>query len=313
MCVDLDDTETIQNGRTPWFSLEIVFEAWLDMIKQGKVVAIPEAPGMEEPWTLAPYSPKILQDTVDIFNALVREIESRLPEGSTGTGDDSSPLIEEATLDTSNPQRGFAHHFAQGAKRPQFRYIAPGLEIAISSDDAAQRFASLRSDAEGFDMSPLLLFRAVDNGAPCMAPASGNECPFGYPFNGVDKYPAGLYLSCTSSSSNNSFEDESILVLPFRIGARGYARKSDGARFGENTQDERVRPSDTFSDVYQPGYQPFTNGHNVRLFCVLENWLGMVQRGDWKVDANGVMGGIGEWKKADTKESWEKYTIPPTW
>jgi hypothetical protein len=313
MCVDLDDTETIQNGRTPWFPLETVLEAWLDMIEQGKVVATPEANDAEKPWMLAPYSPRILQDTVDLFNALVREIESRLPEGSTGTGDDSSPFIEEATLDTCNPRRGFAYHFAQGAKRPQFRYIAPGLEIAVSSNDTAQRFASLRSDAGVFGMSPLLLFRAVDNGAPCMAPASENECPFGYPFNGVDKYPAGLYLSCTDSSSNNSFEDESILVLPFRIGARGYARKSDGARFGENTRDERVEPSDTFSDVYQAGHQPFTELHEVRLFCVLENWLGMVQRGDWKVDANGVMGGIDEWKKADTEESWEKYVIPPTW
>jgi hypothetical protein len=36
MCVDLDDTDTIQNGRTPWFPLETVLEAWLDMIEQGR-------------------------------------------------------------------------------------------------------------------------------------------------------------------------------------------------------------------------------------------------------------------------------------
>jgi hypothetical protein len=315
MCVDLDDTDTIQNGRTPWFPLETVLEAWVDMIEQGKIVATTEADDVEKPWMLAPYSPKILQDTVDLFNALVREIESRLPGGSTGTGDDSSPFIEKAILDTSNPQRGFAYHFAQKAKRPHFRYIAPGLEIPTSSYDTAQPFASLRSDAEDIETLPLLLFRAVDNVAPCLAPASADECPFGYPFNGIDEYPAGLYLSCTSPSYKNSFEDESVLVLPFRIGARGYARKSDGARFGENTSvtDDRVEPSGTFSDVYQPGHQPFTEGHQVRLFCVLENWLGMVQRGDWEVDANGVMGGIDEWKKADSEELWEKYVIRPTW
>jgi hypothetical protein len=39
----------------------------------------------------------------------------------------------------------------------------------------------------------------------------------------------------------------------------------------------------------------------------------MVQRGDWEVDANGVMGGIDEWKKADSEELWEKYVIRPTW
>ncbi|KAF2819762.1 hypothetical protein CC86DRAFT_412683 [Ophiobolus disseminans] len=287
---------------------------WLDMIEQGKVVATPEAGDVEAPWMLAPYSPKILQDTVDLFNALVREIKLRLPGGSTGTGDDLSPCIKEAILDTSNPQRGFAYHFAQKVKRPQFCYIAPGLEIPISSDDTAQPFASLRSDAKDIEILPLLLFRAVDNGASCMAPASGDECPFDYPFNRVDKYPSRLYLSCTSSYKD-SFEDESILVLPFRIGAKGYAQKSDGARFGEkpNHADDDVRPIDTFSNVYQPGHQPLTEMHQVRLFCVLENWLGMVQRGDWKVDANGVMGDIDEWKKADTEESWEKYVIPPTW
>jgi hypothetical protein len=233
MCVDLDDTDTIQNGRTPWFPLETVLEAWVDMIEQGKIVATTEADDVEKPWMLAPYSPKILQDTVDLFNALVREIESRLPGGSTGTGDDSSPFIEKAILDTSNPQRGFAYHFAQKAKRPHFRYIAPGLEIPTSSYDTAQPFASLRSDAEDIETLPLLLFRAVDNVAPCLAPASADECPFGYPFNGIDEYPAGLYLSCTSPSYKNSFEDESVLVLPFRIGARGYARKATVRALGK--------------------------------------------------------------------------------
>jgi hypothetical protein len=315
MCVDLDDMDAIQNGRTHWYPLETVLEAWLDMIEQGKVVATPEGGDVERPWTLVPYSSKILQDTVDVFNSLVKEIESRMPEGSTGTGDDSSPLIEEAILDTANPQRGFAYHFSREVKRPQFRYIAPGLEIPTSSSNTTQPFASLRFDAEDIEMLPVLLFRAIDGATPCMAPGSGDECPFGYQFNKINKYPAGLYLSCTSSSYKDSFEDEVTLVLPFRIGARGYARKSDGSRFGENTQDlrEHVESHNTFADVYQPGHRPFTEGHQVRLFNVLENWLGMVQRGDWKVDANGVMGGIDEWKKVDTEESWEKYVIPATW
>jgi hypothetical protein len=39
----------------------------------------------------------------------------------------------------------------------------------------------------------------------------------------------------------------------------------------------------------------------------------MVQGGYWKVDTDGVIGGIEEWKKADTEESWERYVIPVTW
>ena len=114
--------------------------------------------------------------------------------------------------------------------------------------------------------------------------------------------------------SHNSFEDEATLVLPFRIGAQGYARKSDGARFGENTQNaEDVQPHDTFADVYQPGHQPFTEMHAVRLIWILQNWLGIVQSGDWEVDAEGVVGGVDEWRKADTEDSWENFVIPITW
>ena len=312
MCVDLDDGDTIQNGRTEWFPLEVVLEAWLDMIEQGKVVATSDTGETESPWTLAPYSPKILQDTVAVFDSLVQEIESRMPEGS-GTQGDSTPLIDATILDALNPQRGFAHHFIERVKRPRFRFIAPGLEIPGSSNTTPQPFATIRPDDENVDLIPVLLFRAVGDTSPCMAPASGTECPFGYPFSGVEQYHAGLYLSCTDSSQH-SFEDEATLVLPYRIGAQGYARKSDGSRFGENTQDaEDVEPDDTFADVYQPGHQPFTEMHAVRLISILQNWLEMVQSGDWEVDADGVKGGLDEWRKADTEDSWENFVIPITW
>ena len=114
--------------------------------------------------------------------------------------------------------------------------------------------------------------------------------------------------------SHNSFEDEATLVLPFYIGAQGYARKSDGARFGENSQDaEDVEPDDTFADVYQPGHQPFTEMHGVRLISILQNWLEMVQSGDWEMDAEGVACGIDIWRKADTEESWDNFITPITW
>jgi hypothetical protein len=53
--------------------------------------------------------------------------------------------------------------------------------------------------------------------------------------------------------------------------------------------------------------------YRVRLSSVLTSWLGMVQRGDWKVDANGVMGGVDEWTKADTEEWCGKYVVLVTW
>jgi hypothetical protein len=74
-----------------------------------------------------------------------------------------------------------------------------------------------------------------------------------------------------------------------------------------------VNENDTFADLYQPGHQSFPEMYRVRLSSVLTSWLGMVQRGDWKVDANGVMGGVDEWTKADTEEWCGKYVVLVTW
>ena len=119
-------TAILFNSRTEWFSLEVVLEAWLDMIEQGKVVATSDTGEVEAPWTLAPYSSKILQDTVTVFDSLVQEMESRMPEGSD-MRDDSTPLTDATILDAMIPHHGFAHHFSERVKRPRFRFIAPGL------------------------------------------------------------------------------------------------------------------------------------------------------------------------------------------
>lgn len=119
----------------------------------------------------------------------------------------------------------------------------------------------------------------------------------------VPQYPAGLYLE--------GFGDDCRLVLPYGIGAYGFARKSDGARFGENTEDKGVvQAKNTFADLYQPGYHPFIEGWSVSLASVLKSWLERVESGDWKVNKDGIMDGINEWKKADTSSGWGKYVIP---
>jgi hypothetical protein len=313
LCIDLDDMDAVCNGRIKWYPLERVLEAWLDMIEKGKAIVTVKSGDSGDPWKLVPYSERILQETVHVFNLLVKEITTRLPKDNNHTPEATSPLIEEAILDTANPTRGFAYRFAQKVKRPSFRYIAPGLEIPTASSVTAQPFASLRSDnSVHIATLPKLLFCATD-GASTLTSPKWEEDATNEPFDRVDKCPAGLYLSCTDPTINDAFEDECRFVLPYHIGAKGYARKSDGSRFGENSQHDEVNAADTFADMYQPGHQPFAEMHPCRLFNILENWLGMVRRGDWKVGAEGVMDGIDEWKKADTEESWDKYVIPVTW
>jgi hypothetical protein len=325
ICPCLDDTDAICNGRIKWYPLERIFEEWLDMIEVGKAIVALPGGDSGDPWKLVPYSETILKKTIEVFDDLVEEIESRLPEDNkkTNTPRNASPLIAESILDTANPRRGFAYRFARKAKRPRFRYVAPGLEIPSASSVAQQPFASLRyDDTSRTTCLPLLLFCATDGASLCMAPERkdnstrrhGPDSPFGEPYNRIDKYPAGLYLSCTDDTYEDAFEDECKLILPFHIGAEGHARTSDGSRIGENQGDHcGWGCEDRFADLYQPGYLPFSYFHDTRLISILIHWLGMVRGGDWKVGADGVMGGIEEWKKADTEQSWEKYVIPPTW
>jgi hypothetical protein len=157
--------------------------------------------------------------------------------------------------------------------------------------------------------SKILLFRSKHNYIDSWNAfiTDGEHEPFFWPANQLSTYPAGLYLS--SNSSECTTEDEFRLVLPFGIGSNGYAPKSDGSRFGENGDSKDVKAKDTFADLYQPGYQPFSQGHEQRLVCVLKSWRGMVERGDWRVDQNGVAGGLDVWWEADTELRWEKYTI----
>ena len=147
-----------------------------------------------------------------VFDSLGREIESRMPKGSVEQRD-STPSVDATILDALNPRRGFAYQFIEKVNRPRFRFIAPSLETPGSSNTNPQPFATIHPDAEHVDLIPVLLFRAVSDTSAYMAPASGNECPFGYPFSGIERYHAGLYLSYTDSS-HDSFEDEATLVLP---------------------------------------------------------------------------------------------------
>lgn len=109
-------------------------------------------------------------------------------------------------------------------------------------------------------------------------------------------------------------EDSVKLVLPFGIGSRGFARTADGARYGENKEDRNdVQARDTFDDLYRLGYSPFIESHNVRFVQVLRAWRNSVESGFWTVGENGVEGGIGKFREADTEDKWREYTVPMGW
>ena len=306
--------DTVFNDRITWYPLETILGTWLDLIRNGNVDAVPEDGGKYQfeydldfigrnyPWILVPYSELMLENTLEAFNSLVGAIEARLPTPIPVDSDDIvHGLVDEGVLQSMNLPQGFAYKFLRRARRPRFQMIAPGLEIPDSSSFSMQPFWS-----DSVASPPVLLFRSKHNYVDSLrAPTSEGNTPFNHPFDQIPTYSAGLYFL-----PDPTFEDEFKLVLPFGIGANGYARKSDGSRFGENSESEDVEVTNTFADLYQLGYSPFDGILENRLVGVLKSWLGMVERGDWKIDRYGVAGGIDVWREADTEQGWEKYTIP---
>jgi hypothetical protein len=291
--------------------------AWLDMIDIGKIQAVTEDvedDNKKDPWINVPYSELQLQETVDVYNQLADAIVAAMPENGARQLSSERPLLDDATLDAACIPPGFAREFLSKAKSAPFRYIAPGLSLPTAETFVSQPFTEVppdplpEEDEESKAINPLLLFHSPElySGPPDGNDPSGSDLPFGWPYNRILSYPAGLYLSGADREDGNVFEDEAKLVLPFGIGSSGYARKSDGSRIGKDHGGGEGL-------LYQPGYQPFVEIHGVRLAGILRSWLGMVERGDWKVGPEGVLGDMEAFKEAGTEEGWEKFIVPVSW
>lgn len=306
-----------KNGRQQWYPLEVILSAWLDMVDAGKIQAVgPEVKLINnkyEPWIIHPWSESQLQETVKAFDLLVDSIESRMPHFESLT---KEPLLSDETLDVAHLPNGFARAFLSQAERPRFKDIAPGLSVPGSLSFPSQPFfpdylEAPPEDGEERGINVTLLFGSSDF---FITPQdyddkTGSGLPFGWPYHRVRSYPAGLYITSTDRGFAD-FEDGVRLVLPFGIGSNGFARTSDGERFGES-YDANLK--DTHSELYQPGYQAFVAFHEVRLVKILESWTDMIERGDWEVGPEGVEGTIDAFKEADTSEGWSKFVVPVSW
>ncbi|CAO2656567.1 Nn.00g053700.m01.CDS01 [Neocucurbitaria sp. VM-36] len=313
LCPDLDDMDGILLQRTKWYPLDVVLDYWLSTVRSGRIVAVPKhhpnSPfegwcGMH-PWRFMRFYDNMLDETLDAFNRLVEAIETRLPQGSSLSDD----LIEYGLVDADVLQLheiapGFAREFLECARTPRFKYIAPGLEVITTSNFSRQPFIPDPDDkARKDDVPAILIFYSklnYNNSQDLMEP--GGTGPFGYDHRHFTSFPAGLYLIQTRWSMS---DDACKFILPFSIGGNGYARRTDGLVYGWGY----TRGS--FDDLYSLGSHPFETHNEQNLASVLRNWLGMVERGDWKIDENGVAGGMEIWKEADTEEHWEKYVIKP--
>jgi hypothetical protein len=312
-------TGIAMNGRQTWLSLEMILNEFIDMIDQGKVVAVDEAYNGDqertEPWIMPSYTQRDLDDTLGAFQQLVNTINDKLP---------SQPLETEIGLldlvtggdQQRLPSDSFAHQFLVRSPVPSFTYLAPGLRIA-----QRQPFVPPPEDEnEPNKLSPLLLFSSTQPAHQETVRSPWGMMPISS-FTGeigtAPVYPAGLYLTETDPCGMHPFEDGCKLILPYTLGANAFARTSDDALIGEDLgrteEDVAAHVQPTSTQLYQLGFNHFIAKHDVQLKHVLWRWVEMVEDGKWEVDADGVVGGIEKWKEADTEEHWMDYQLPMSW
>ncbi|KAH8634367.1 hypothetical protein IG631_09767 [Alternaria alternata] len=295
-----------------WYPLETALEFWLSQIRKGRIATPPKVPHKNyvyerfDPWEFIPYNDTMLEENIDAFNRLVESIEARMPPtaSTTEVAEAVYGLVDSSVLQATELPQRFAYKFVRRTRRPRFQMIAPGLEVLTDSALFDQPLRSYISSSTS-EIPPILLFRSKSDytDETTLNTHTGERIAQLFPlFSDTTTYPAGLYLRPTSAMKS---EDECLFILPFDIGANGYARKSDGSRFGR-----RKTGGDSHVDLYRPGHQPLENHHEQSLVDVLKNWRGMVERGDWQIDENGVAGGMDVWREADSEEKCEAYVIP---
>ncbi|KAJ5779983.1 hypothetical protein N7457_005143 [Penicillium paradoxum] len=297
----------------PWRPLQHILQAYLEMIDEGKVTTSSELentlPEQFYPWKIHHYTRRDLEKAVAAFTRLLDAIESRLPP--TTSNEEIRLPYSDLMIDDSMPtEHSFIRSFllAVPPRRIKFHYIAPGIRIQPQAEFVSQPFTKPHDDFQMLSEleKPALLFRADGT----------NYSPWTRPWflDGVTRViPAGLYIEATLYYLPNSFGNESRLLLPFGIGAKQYARSSNGVPLSHFSSTSAPDVSCELYQVYQfSGFLP-TTVRCVQLHKVLLNWVDRVESGDWDVNEDGVAGGIEKFKEADTLEHWQKYQVPQSW
>jgi hypothetical protein len=129
----MDDTDITLNGRQTWMKLEEILESFLEMMDQGKVVAVDGSyDGKQEHfdgWIMPSYTEQDLEDSLDALSALITAIETRLPspppiaDFDTGHIDTTVP----ETSPRSRPRR-LPDAFSSGREGRASRTLLPDFK-----------------------------------------------------------------------------------------------------------------------------------------------------------------------------------------
>ncbi|KAL4867690.1 hypothetical protein BDV12DRAFT_186490 [Aspergillus spectabilis] len=201
-------------GHTDTMPLEVILDAYLQMIDEGKVWAVPDDQlnDAEDEWEY--HNPEMLNQDFIPPSSFAYEF---LPPSHSGQS--GSVILPQAYA---------------------FQRVSKFLKQPIT--EFAEGYYKPIGNFPGD--SPLRMFQ-IDN----------NEQPF-------------------------CFEIECLLNLPFGIGSNGWARHSNGQRFGVSLIMSSNAPGETHGKLYQSGDYTtgFTNSRLVQLHKVLQNWAERVEK-----------------------------------
>ena len=307
-----DETDELEEDQ-PWQKLESILTVWIEMIQRQKIIAIsadtgelrfddtgeimgPERDpvtgarrntGEQDPWIIAPWTLKDLEESLDLWRMIVESIEQKM---GISQAENAERLLDMATLDAARIPNGFARRFLSQAQRPRFKFIAPGLRVPTAEEFVAQPFIDASMNLGDQDHIPcILLLRSEGTVSKALLSHVRPNTSMAY-------IPCGLYLPPCDRTYRYPQEDGCSLVLPFAL-TSGHAKRSD------------FTPVDTPDSLLQPGVNPYNDIHPVQLQAFLETVYLNLQRGNWDVDHDGVAGGIDVWKAADTEQGWQSYFV----
>ncbi|KAI1392390.1 uncharacterized protein F4822DRAFT_127714 [Hypoxylon trugodes] len=329
---DYDFALPVEKHPELWHPLETVLSNWIEQIRVGKITASPaETPPVfvgekVGNWEWMPYGEGQVESCLRAWEGLCETVEARMPNGgnnvvtSNEVEHEPEPLLAPAALDAALVLKpSFAHAFLSRARRPRFRYIAPGLTLPpadVSTFAASQPFTRLLRDPSV--VPPVRLFPSAR--PDLTVDLSGWSSPFHGNFRSMSadslapsQISVGVYSESIDRAALDSAEEGFRLVLPFGLqGPDGFepsdadpgARKSDGSGVKRGS----------CTDLFQHGYKPFGGDYYrpQRLERLLEHWTKMVERGVWMVGEDGVLGDIEMFRGADG-EGWRDYVIEPSW
>lgn len=327
---DYDYVLPVEAHRELWHPLERVLSNWIDLVRLGKVQVtassrdVPGLFGSDKigPWEWQPYSETQVAACVDAWDRLCEAIETRIPPTSNNSTSittdaiDPESLLAPTVLDAASvPNPCFARAFLTRARRPHFRYIAPGLILPPADAAefvAAQPFTGLPHSHSA--IPPVCLFPAAGGEREVVLTASST--PFGNDFRArcadslvPSRVSAGVYSeSVERNGCHDNAEEGFRLLLPYGFendwGTSEGARKSDGSFIDRGK----------VADLFQHGYKPFGGDYYrpQRLERLLDCWRKLIDQGIWSVGPQGVQGTIDTFKEAGTAR-WRDYFIPPTW